>query len=291
MPLIADRFFRMKDGGEVVDLATAEIVRLTVESGVVNTRERAAACDRLSGLRHPLLLPLVDYGMHGARWFEAHARLPALGVPGVHARRTALHLVRFLRAGGVELDAGMSARIVRPAIETPAATWPPVGVFLQWRPALDVIRSVIEAPGPPGVTAVTVHAPEGGGLRTARLLVARAARLGGFVVIDSRFGPLDEALTPARHLCVLDWLTPSAILPAALTFAAAAGARRHLWIRFCRHPVTGGGAIGLEPLMTRELTAAIYVDHEFGPLGGGGPAAAAAARGLPGVLIASLSAS
>src|SRR5947207_3071557 len=83
----------------------------------------------------------------------------------------------------------------------------------------------------------------------------RAARLGGFVVVDSRFGPLDEALTPARHLCVLDWLTPSAILPAALTFAAAAGARRHLWIRFCRRPVTGGGAIGLEPLMTRELIA------------------------------------
>ena len=137
MPLIADRFLRMKDGGDVVDLATAEMVRLTVDSDVLNTRERAMACDRLSGLRHPLLLPLVDYGMHGTRWFEAHARLPALGVPAVHATRTALHLVRFLRAGGVELDAGMSARIVRPAIEMPAAAWPPVGVFLQWRHLTD----------------------------------------------------------------------------------------------------------------------------------------------------------
>src|SRR5437867_10027436 len=108
MPLIADRFLRLKDGGEVVDLATAEVVRLTIESGEVNTRQRAAACDRLSGLRHPLLLPLVDYGMHGPRWFEAHARLPALRVPGIHTRRAALHLVRFLRAGGVELDGDTS---------------------------------------------------------------------------------------------------------------------------------------------------------------------------------------
>ena len=106
---------------------------------------------------------------------------------------------------------------MRPAIEAPAAGWRPIGVFLQWRPALDVIRSVIEVAGPPGVTAITVHAPEGGGLRTARLQMARAARLAGFVVVDSRFGALEDALTPPRHLCVFDWLTPAAVLPAALT--------------------------------------------------------------------------
>src|SRR5258707_10078589 len=94
MPLIADRFFRMKNAGEVVDLATSEVVRLTLEPSSANTRERAAVCDRLAGLRHPLLLPLVDYGMHGSRWFEAHARLPALQVPGVLARRAALQLGR-----------------------------------------------------------------------------------------------------------------------------------------------------------------------------------------------------
>jgi len=75
MPLIADRFFRTADDAEVVDLATAEIVRLAIEPSAVNTRERAAVCDRLSDLRHPLLVPLVDYGMHGGRWFEAHAGL------------------------------------------------------------------------------------------------------------------------------------------------------------------------------------------------------------------------
>ena len=289
MPLIADRFCRLKEDGEIVDLATAEIVRLTIEPPTVNTRERAAACDRLAGLRHPLLLPPADYGMHGARWFEAHACLPALRVPGVHAREAALHLVRFLRAAGVELDADLSARHVRPAIETPGGSWRPIGVFLQWRPGLDAIRSVIEGPGPPGVTAITVHAPEGAGLHTARLQVARAARLAGYVVLDSRFGALEDALVPPRHLCVFDWLTPAAVLPAALTCAAAAGARRHLWIRFCRQPSAGGGVIGLEPLMTRELTAAIYVDADLGLSAAEVGAAAAAAGGLPGRLIASLS--
>ncbi len=273
-----------------MDLGTAEIVRLAIEPSAVNTRARGAVCDRLSDLRHPLLVPLVDYGMHGARWFEAHARLLALRVPGVQARRAALHLVRFLRAAGVELDAATSARNVRPAIATPAGSWRPIGVFLQWRPALDVIRSVIEASGPPGVTAITVHAPEGAGLHTARLQVARAARLAGYVVMDSRFGALEDALVPPRHLCVLDWLPPATILPVALSVAAAAGARRHLWIRFCRHAVAGGGAIGLEPLMTRELTAAIYLDAELGLAAAEVRTAAATAGGLPGRLIASLSA-
>ena len=183
----------------------------------------------------------------------------------------------------------MSARNVRPAIDAAAPGWRPIGVFLQWPPALDVVRSVIESAGPPGVTAITVHAPDGGGLHTARLQIARAARLGGFLVIDSRFGALEQALAPPRHVCVLDWLPASAALPAALTVAAAAGARRHLWIRFCRQPAAGGSGIGLEPLMMRELTAAIYVDAEFGPSAAEVRAAAAAAGGRPGLLIGSLS--
>ena len=108
-------------------------------------------------------------------------------------------------------------------------------------------------------------------------------------MIDSRFGALEQALVPARHVCVIEWLPASAALPAALTFAAADGARRHLWIRFCRQPGAGGRGIGLEPLMMRELTTAIYVDAEFGPSAAEVHAAAAAANGRPGLLIGSLS--
>jgi DNA-binding NtrC family response regulator/tetratricopeptide (TPR) repeat protein len=295
MPLIADRFLLNEDDDEVVDLATGEVVRLTtgpappgpLGNGV---RGRTDLCDRLSGLRHPLLLPLVDYGMCGARWFEAHAGLPALRGSGGQARAAALHLVRFLRAAGVELTAEGAARNVRPAIETGPSGWRPVGVFLQWRPALDAIRSVIEAGGPPGVTAISVHGPHGAGLRTARLQIARAARLAGYLVIDSRFGALEDALLPPRHLCVLDWLTPSAVLPAALSLAAAGGARRHVWIRFYRTPASGGGAVGLEPLMAREMTGAIYLDSDFGPSAAEVRSAAATAAGVPGVLLETLSA-
>ncbi len=288
MPLIADRFFRLP-AGEVVDLATGEMVCLALAPPRVSRPDHVAACDRLAALRHPLLLPLVDYGLTGAHWFEAHTRLPALRVPGADRREAALHLVRFLRAAGVELDAGLAARNVRPAVDGPAAAWRPVGVFLQWRCALDAIRAVIESSGPLGVTAISVHGPEGAGLRTARLQVARLARLSGFVVIDSRFGALEEALTPPRHLCVLDWTPSSLALPAALGLAAAHGARRHLWIRFCRDAATGASAIDLEPFMTSELMAAIHADPHVGPSAAEIRGAAAAAGGRASTLVAALS--
>src|SRR5260370_38200191 len=37
VPLIADRFYRLKEDGGVVDLATAEIVRLAIEPSPMNT--------------------------------------------------------------------------------------------------------------------------------------------------------------------------------------------------------------------------------------------------------------
>jgi DNA-binding NtrC family response regulator len=288
MTLIADRF--LIDEDDAVDLATGEGVRLSIEFRSAGSHERAAACDRLMGVRHPLLFPLLDYGAFGDRWFEAHAAQPALTISNGHARAAALHLVRFLHAAGVELTADLAARNVRPAIDGPDEGARPIGVFVQARPALDAVRTVIESAGPPGVTAITIHAPHGGGLRTARLQIARAARLAGFVVIDSRFSALEEAMTPARHLCVFDWLTPEPILPPALSLAAATGARRHAWIRFSRRPIPGAGAIGLEPLMTRDLMAAIYVDEMLGPSAGDVRCAIAAAHGSPGAAIGSLSA-
>jgi DNA-binding NtrC family response regulator len=288
MALIADRF--LIDEDDAVDLATGEGVRLSIEPGSAGSRERAAACDRLIGVRHPLLFPLLDYGTFGDRWFEAHAAQSALQVSSGHARAAALHLVRFLRSAGVELTADIAARNVRPAIDGAQEDWRPLGVFVQGRPSLDAVRAVIESAGPPGVTAISVHAPHGSGLRTARLQIARAARLAGFVVIDSRFSVLEEAMTPARHLCVLDWLTPEPVLPAALTLAAAMGARRHAWIRFSRRPMAGAGTIGLEPLMTRELMAAIYMDDKFGPTAAEVRCAIAAGHGSPGATIGALSA-
>ena len=287
--LIADRFLSTDD--EVTDLATGETVRLSIEPRPSRTlvARRLATCDRLAGLRHPLLRPLVDYGMFGDCWFEAHASVPALPVFGMQAREAALHLVRFLRAAGVELTAEEAGRNVRPSIEGQDSAWRPIGVYLQARPVVDAIGSVLESPATPGVTALALHAPHRAGLHTTRLQLARAARLAGYLVIDGRFGALEEALAPPRHLCVFDWLTPASALPAALTFAAASGSRRHVWIRFGRQPVSGCSATALEPLMTCQSIAAVYADAETGPLAAEIKRAADAANGLPGVLVGMLS--
>ena len=287
--LIADRFLSTDE--EVTDLATGEPVRLSIEprpSRALVAR-RLTTCDLLAGLRHPLLLPLVDYGMSGDCWFEAHACLPALGASGMQIREAALHLVRFLRAAGVELTADEAGRNVRPAVDGQHAAWRPIGVFLQPRSLVEAISSVLESPATPGVTALAVSAPYHAGMHTARLQLARVARLAGYLVMDGRFGALEEALAPPRHLCVLDWMPADPALPAALTFAAASGSRRHIWIRFCRHPVSGCGATALEPLMTRELTAAIYIDTDTGPSALEIKRVAGDADGLPGALVELLS--
>jgi hypothetical protein len=133
-------------------------VRLSIEprpSRALVAR-RLATCDRLAGLRHPLLLPLVDYGMFGDCWFEAHACLPALRASGLQIREAALHLVRFLRAAGVELTADEAGRHVRPAVDGQHAAWRPIGVFLQPRSLVEAMSSVLESPATPGVTALAV---------------------------------------------------------------------------------------------------------------------------------------
>lgn len=287
MTLIAERFLADEDG--VVDLATGESVRLTVDRLESRTDGRAGPCDVLFGLRHPLLLPLVDYGVIGEHWFEAHAHLPALRVPALQSRPCALHLVRFLRHAGVELDAAAAARNVRTAGESSGARWRPLGVTLQARSVIDSIRTVLEGTGPPGVTTIVVHAAPGFGLRTARLQIARIARQAGYLVIDSRFGALPVAMKLARHLCVFDWLSRSTALPAALALAEAGGGRRHTWIRFCREPARSAGAIRLEPFMTRDLLNAIYLDPELGPTSAELRCALATADGNPGALVATLS--
>src|SRR5207237_1141221 len=222
--------------------------------------------------------------------FEAHAIMPPLRISAADARRAALHLVRFLRAAEAALTCDAAARNVRPALGGAPAAWRPLGVFLQWRSALDAIRTVLESGGPPGVTAITIHAPPGAGLRTVRMQLARAARLAGYTVLDSRFGSLESVLTPARHLCVFDWLTATPLVPAVLSVAAGAGARRHAWIRFSRRACGGADAVALDLLNTREMTNMIYVDDEAGPSRADVRLAVARANGMPDTIIRALSA-
>jgi len=288
MALVADRFLTIGDhSSDALDLATGERVRLYVDAfaSAPDVRARTAQCDRLATLRHPLLLPLVDYGTCGARWFEAHAALAPARLSRPQMRGWVMHVVRFLREAGVELTAQATARHVRTAIEG-EAPGRPIGLCLRDRAAVEAIRTVLEAAGPPGTTAIDLRGCAGAGLRTARWQLARIARLAGYVVLDAHTLVPPAILRPERHVCVLDWLPRARAMPSALTVG---GARRHVWIRFGRDRSVSPAAITLEPMMHDELTAAIYVDRELGPTAAEVRSAVDHARGWPGLAIDALS--
>jgi two-component system, NtrC family, response regulator HydG len=298
MPLIADRFLSTDRPGDAIDLATDERVRLFVDVEVSRAAmaARTVVCDRLAGLRHPLLRPLVDYGAHGRGWFEAYACVPPATM-GAGARRPAvLHLVRFLRAAGVELSAEMAARAVHTVAPSLGRAARPIGVFLRERPAIETVRTLLEADGPPGATAIDIVAGVDAGLYTFRLQVARLARLAGFLVLDASGGDAPWRPGLPRHLCALDWLPRGRVLPAVIGNAAAGG-RRHVWIRFCRDVPGAPSAdvappfLRLEPMMRDELTASIFPDPELGPTQAETRAAVDAAEGHPGAALALLSGS
>src|SRR4051812_27211474 len=290
MSLIADRFLLAADTAQsALDLATGERVHVFVDPDPARSaiRARTEICDRLAPLRHPLLRPLVDYGLSGGAWFEAHQEGAAGRAPAKHVRRMGLHVVRFMRAAGIEMTSELAARSIRSVIEGPALSIRPIGVFLRARPAIETIRAVLEAGGPPGTTAIELDAPKGGGLHTARLQLARMARLAGYVVIDARISPERWVELEARHVCVLDWLPAARALPAALSAAAMRGGRRHVWIRMTRTPAAAQ-TMRLEPMMNDEVVAAIYLDAQLGPSAADVRAAAFDARGWPGLAIDAL---
>jgi DNA-binding NtrC family response regulator len=255
-------------------------------------RDRAALCDRLALLRHPLMVPLVDYGMSGRDWFEAHAVVDPLRLHPQAARGAVLHVVRFVRAAGLELTARDAERNIRVCIDG-SDTGRPVGVFLRDRAALDVLRTVVEAAGPAGTTAIDVVGGEGAGLRTARWQMARIARLAGYLVVDARAHDTAGLDVRMRHVCAIDWMPRARILPRVLARASVTGGRRHMWIRFHRPaPGAGGGprtvTVHLEPMTMNELTAAIYLDPELGPTASEVRAAVERAHGWPGRAVAVL---
>jgi DNA-binding NtrC family response regulator len=285
MRVFADRF--LLDDGEAVDLATGELVRLALDRypSAAAVSERTRLCDDLAMLRHPLLVPLLDYGTAEDTWFEAHRVHPPLKTAAAGSRRLALHLVRFLAASGIELSASTCARHVRAAIEKNHGFSPrPLGWRLAWRAAVDAVRLTLESGGPPGVTSVTLSGPVGCGLRSARLVLARAARLCGFVVIDSRF-PFVLPHLRERHCCVLDWLPTATVLPSLLAHAATSGAARHLWLRFTREPARGTFSVPLDPLSPVEMMTMLYRDPEHGPEEDELRVAVQQSRGWPGPLI------
>jgi predicted ATP-dependent protease len=285
MPLIASRFLAEKD--DVVDLATGERVRLIVEQGVsrAGISDRLHRCDRLVLLRHPLLAPLIDYGFDGARWFEAYETCPRDPRPRAGARASALHLVRFLRANDVELSSRMADRHIRPRGGPVTSRGVPLGIQLRSRSAIDAVRIALEGAGPAGVTRIAFGGPAGSGLRTARLVLARAARLVGYLVVDARLSSEVTEVARMRHCCVIDWLPKRCVLPALFGQPRVAVHARHLWLRMMRDPSGDDCAVALDPMSPPEMMAMIYRDAELGPREDEVRRAIHDSRGWPGVAV------
>ena len=112
MEWIADRFFKTHEGW--VDAATGHLVRL-----YISAPDRATdfdwndQCARLANLRHPLLNPLVDYGLAATHRVEAYAAGTPVHLPTAAAPAAMEHAAAFVRASGVALEPGTCSLAIR----------------------------------------------------------------------------------------------------------------------------------------------------------------------------------
>ena len=294
MECLADRF--LFEHGRWIDAATGDRVHVHVEDALsLDALDWDEQCGRLFNARHPLLNPLVDYGAApDGRRFEAYACSgPAHHTPPAAERRL-LHLVGFLRAAGIALAGARSRYAVRPVAAGQESRGRPIGITLQPRRALDAVRETLESPAAAPSLVVIVATPMSG-LRTAKLLVARTARLLGYVPVCAATlvrdtggpGPFMD-----RHLCVLvddDDQTRRA-LAGELVRLAARSARRHVVVRFSRQD-SQRGAVVLDPLPVRALMGMVVSPAGDGPSEEELFEAARLASGRPGAFLGYLTSS
>ena len=292
MEWLADRFFF--EDGRWLDAATGRRVRIYVEhASPADAFDWDEQCGRLFNVRHPLLNPLVDYGpAPGNRRFEAYELSPTTTGTGRGAERLLVHLPEFLRSVGISLAAPRSQYAVRQIGSGANAPDRPLGLTLQPRRALEAARETLESPAAAPALLNIVGAPLSG-LRTSQLLVARVARVLGFVpvcpgVLANR--PAAAELLRERHLCLLagDELTVRRALAAALVQLSAASTRRHVVVQFTRGR-TQRGAIRLDPLPIRALVGMVFATQE-GPTEQELFEAARFSEGRPGAFLAYLAA-
>jgi DNA-binding NtrC family response regulator/tetratricopeptide (TPR) repeat protein len=272
--IVADRF--VPSGTRWIDLATGERVRVrfapagpTSEQMAWNTR-----CAQLANLRHPLINPLIDYGMADAgRIFEAYAAHGPVRAGGARAESLLTHAARFLEAHQVALTRPLADFVMRPISSRPfdfaqdrpfdfaqdrpfdfaqgrpfdriqagPARRRPLGIVLQRRRVFDVLADALDAARPGGACSVSIAGETDSGLRTFRLVAARMARLQGYVpiapvVLCAHPWIADHLL--ARHVCVIGEETcggtaQDLAIASVLTRLSAASSRRHVVLSFGR---------------------------------------------------------
>ncbi len=156
---------------------------------------------------------------------------------------------------------------------------------------LESLHEALELVSPGGTTSIEITGGKGVGLRTARLLAARSARVAGFVPVASavlvRLPWLRERLA-RRHLCILLDDHPSAERATLAMFLAQMGtasARRHVLLRFTRSEAPHPGARQIDSMGIAAMTSMVFVDHDNGPSSEELFDAARGAAGRPGLFL------
>ena len=298
--LIADRF--VECGRAWIDIASGSLVRL--HRALAGDRATQLAwsdrCGELARLRHPLINPLIDYGVcDAAHTFEAYALQSALRAPGPVGSLLLTHAVRFIESRGLRL----TREIAQAALRDVSAGYVrsrgrPLGVVLQPRAVFRSIEEALDQVAPGGITRLDICGEEGAGLRTCRLVAARAARTAGYVPVSSGVLLRIKALRPQlwqRHLCILLDDTHSTVehrvVATLLADLGTASARRHVLLRFVRARDRRPGMLWLDPLEASAMTAMVFVDRDCGPSSREITDAARVAGGYPGAFVRSLRAS
>ena len=240
-PLVLDRFVNV-GGGRGVDLATGQAVWLYLEPEGDQARHlrRLHTAIALAAIRHPLLAPLLDFGMEcRGTWVEVYGRHwsgPVVASGSLSRLRSPQAVDVILEAAGLvavqpasrahfPTDAGglvcpgPTARLrLRDPIDRgeppPLATDADrrvIAIRLQRRPELDQLLDVLDDDRARGARILTLVAPPGSGLRTLFGAFAREARLRGFVPVTGwpvpaspRDAALRDDVLAHRHIVVLD---------------------------------------------------------------------------------------
>jgi len=298
MPWIADRF--LAAGAEWIDLATGGSVKLRVIAAGTSREqlEWSARCEILANLRHPLINPLVDYGLADREHaFEAYMVRGPVHADCAAAKVLLAHAVRFVRSYGVDLPPDLAELVLRPVAAGSLRGLKPIGVFLQRRPVFESVADALELAGPGGTTAIAIEGPHASGLRTLRLAAARAARLHGYVPLATdtvgRFPWIVNHLLE-RHVCVISGggldaaSVPARALASLLCRLATASARRHLILSFARPGSCAGPVVHVDSMGVTAMAAMVFVDRELGPSADEVLVAARRAAGRPGLCLAQL---
>ena len=267
--LIADRFVAC--GTWHLDLASGAPVRvlLSPAGSLAHQAIWSERCASLARLRHPMLNPLLDYGLAGPhRLFEAYATGPPVRASNAAAGRLIAHATRFLASCAMPLDAPRAAHAMRLLVHGPASRARPLGIVLQPRHALDAIADALRDAAPAGVISIDVEGRRGSGVRTTWSLAARAARLAGFVpvtpgVLETR--PWLVTTLASRHVALFVDRPHAAAAIAAVVRLGAASTRRHVLLTFGRRESADAGAVRIERMGGHALRAMVYIDRHEGP--------------------------